>query len=122
MRLAAVALLASGCVSYATSVQATRDAHLDVSRLHQVRIDRAAWKVELIGAPADNSAADSFLAKGREEMAQAIEGALAGAAGPPEKARYRAVVKGGEVNMVPLVLPCVLLLTLMNCPAAHFSI
>src|SRR5258706_11448572 len=122
MRLVAVALLASGCVSYATSVQATKDAHPDVSRLHQVRIDRAASEVELIGAPSDNSAADSFLAKGREEMAQALEGALAGAAGPPEKARYQAVIKGGMVNLVPLIVPCVLVLTLMNCPAAHFSI
>src|SRR5882672_8352883 len=104
MRSFAVALLATGCVSYAISVQVIKDAHPDVSRLHQVSIDRAASEVELIGAPADNSASDSALAKGRGEIAEAIEAALAGAAGPPEQARYRALISGGVVNLVPMIV------------------
>src|SRR5437763_208479 len=123
MRLFALAVLATGCVSYAGSVKATKDAHPDVSRLHQVRIDRLASEVELIGDPAEQGATpDSALAKGRGVIAEAIEAALAGAAGPPEKARYRATISGGVVNLVPMIVPCFLVLTLMNCPAAHFAI
>src|SRR4051812_38644521 len=106
MRWFATLVLASGCASYAGTIQATKDAHPEVSRLHQVRIDRAASEVELVGAPSDNSSDDSFLAKGRGEIAEAIEAALAGAAGPPEKARYRAQISGGVVNLVPMVVPC----------------